>query len=268
MENKLEIIVTESGLETSKAQYIIDKFNDYFAIAADWEQRAKTIKVTDENQLVDMQMARTGRLFLREKRIAIEKSRKALKEQSLREGKAIDGIANVLKALIIPIEDYLDEQEHFVEIKEQKKREALLLEAQKREEEEKLENERLDKIAQERKEIALPYNQFWTTDNYDFRIMSKANFENIMSELREKKKCYDNEQIRISKENEMLKIKAKEEKEKALDDARKLAEKKELEEREKFNVMIKKEQEYKAKMERLIKLGIDCPFCKKHIDLI
>ena len=83
---------------------MLDNFSDYFKIAAEWEQKAKTIKVVDETQKADMEMARVGRLFLREKRIAIEKKRKELKEQSLREGKAIDGIANVLKAVIVPIE--------------------------------------------------------------------------------------------------------------------------------------------------------------------
>jgi hypothetical protein len=40
-----------------------------------------------------------------------------LKEQALREGKAVDGIANVLKALIVPLEEHLDKQERFVEIR-------------------------------------------------------------------------------------------------------------------------------------------------------
>ena len=82
MENQLQIIVKESGLETSKAKYILDNFQDYFEIAAEWEKKAKTLIVTKENQTAEMQMARTGRLFLREKRIAIEKSRKELKEQA------------------------------------------------------------------------------------------------------------------------------------------------------------------------------------------
>jgi hypothetical protein len=121
MENQLQVLVRESGLEQSKAQVLLERFQDYFQIAAEWEAKAKTIKVTDAKQQADMQMARVGRLFLREKRIAIENTRKELKEQSLREGKAIDGLANVLKAVIVPIEEYLDQQEHFVEIEAKKK---------------------------------------------------------------------------------------------------------------------------------------------------
>lgn len=118
MENQLSILVKESGLEETKAKFLLDQFTNYFEIASEWEVKASAICVTSADQKVDMQMARAGRLFLREKRIAIEKSRKALKEQSWREGKAIDGIANVLKALIVPIEEWLDKQEHFVEIQE------------------------------------------------------------------------------------------------------------------------------------------------------
>ncbi len=116
-DSPLAVIVMDSGLDTNKSKFILDEFQGYFAIASEWEARAKTIVVTSEDQKAEMQLARTGRLFLREKRIAIEKARKALKEQALREGKAIDGIANVLKALIEPVEDYLDKQENFAEYK-------------------------------------------------------------------------------------------------------------------------------------------------------
>jgi hypothetical protein len=78
--------------------------------------------VTSSEQTAEMKMAREGRLFLKAKRVDIEKARKELKEQSLREGKAIDGIANVLKALIEPTEEYLEKQERFVEIQEENRR--------------------------------------------------------------------------------------------------------------------------------------------------
>ena len=120
VENQLQVIVKDSGLEPTKAKFILDNFQNYFEVADEWTKKAKSILVTNENQTADMEMARVGRLFLREKRIAIEKVRKELKEQALREGKAIDGIANVLKALIVPIEEYLEQQEKLVEIKKEK----------------------------------------------------------------------------------------------------------------------------------------------------
>lgn len=153
MENALAKIVEESGLETTKAQYILDKFQSYFAIAAEWEAKAKTIVVTDAAQTADMQMARVGRLFLRDKRIAVEKARKTLKEQALREGKAIDGIANVLKALIVPIEEYLEQQEKFVERKLAAEQEAKRKEIEQRMEEERIAKEKAE--AEERERIRL-----------------------------------------------------------------------------------------------------------------
>ena len=46
----------------------LEKFQDYFKIAAEWETKAKTIIVTNDEQKTDMEIARVGRLFLREKR--------------------------------------------------------------------------------------------------------------------------------------------------------------------------------------------------------
>jgi len=151
MENKLSLIVKESGLEKTKAQILLDNFSRYFQLAADWEKKAKTIVVTDESQVAEMKMARTGRLFLRQKRIAIENTRKELKEQALREGKAIDGIANVLKALIVPIEEYLGKQEKFVEIKAAEEAERKRIEAERKAEEERIAKEKAE--AEERERI-------------------------------------------------------------------------------------------------------------------
>lgn len=124
-DNALAQIVSTSGLEQTKAQFILEKFQDYFAIAADWEAKARSLVVTNPSQVAEMKMAREGRLFLKGKRVEIEKARKELKEQSLREGKAIDGIANVLKGLIEPTEEYLEQQERFVELREEARRKEL-----------------------------------------------------------------------------------------------------------------------------------------------
>jgi len=165
LSNKLAVIVQKSGLDKPKAQVLLDNFSDYFQIASEWEKKAKAIIVTDASQTAEMQMARAGRLFLREKRIHIERTRKQLKEQALREGKAIDGIANVLKALIVPIEEHLEKQEKFVEIRAAEEAEQARLEAERKAELERkakeeaerkererirLENERLKKEAEAR----------------------------------------------------------------------------------------------------------------------
>jgi len=203
-------MVEESGLEKTKAQILLDNFQNFFTVAAKWEAQAKTIKVTTAEQESDMKIARVGRLELKEMRITLEKKRKELKEQSLREGKAIDGIANALKAVIVPIEEYLEQQERFVEIQEEKKREALRLEVEKRMEEERLEKERKENLYRERFFKAVPYKQFWTTESYSFGEMSEVNFESVMTDLKKRKADYDAEQEKIRLDNEKLKKEAEE----------------------------------------------------------
>ena len=152
-ENQLQVIVKESGLEPSKGKFILETFTGYFDMAAEWEAKARAIVVTKETQTAEMAMAREGRLFLKEQRIFVENTRKKLKEQSLRESKAIDGIANVLKALIVPIEEYFERQERFVEIQKEKKEEAMRLEIEKRMEEERIAKEKADAEALEKARI-------------------------------------------------------------------------------------------------------------------
>jgi hypothetical protein len=144
MENQLEVIVRDSGLEVSKAKYILEQFQHFFALADEWSIKTKTLVVTRADQTAEMAMAREGRLFLREQRISVENARKRLKEEALRECKAIDGIANVLKALIVPIEEYLDQQEHFVERQEEAKRETMRIEIEARIEAERIAKEKAD----------------------------------------------------------------------------------------------------------------------------
>lgn len=75
--------------------------------------------------ITDAKIARACRLKLRGVRIEVENARKAAKEDSLRTGKAIDGMANILKFLIEPVEERLDAVERAGEIAAAKRREEL-----------------------------------------------------------------------------------------------------------------------------------------------
>jgi hypothetical protein len=256
MENKLQLIVKESGLETTKSKYILDKFTNYFEIASDWEKKAKEIIVKSADDKTEMQMARVGRLFLREKRIAIEKARVELKEQALREGKAIDGIANILKALIVPIEEYLEKQERFVEIKE-----AELAEKKRIEEEERIEKERLAQEEADRKE------------------QERIRLENIklQKEAIEREKKLVEEQERARKEKELADAKLKSEQEaneKIQSDIRAKAEETARLEKEKADKIIAEERAKaeterleKEKAQKLLDEQIECPFCHKKFNI-
>ena len=197
MSNKLEVLVKDSGLDSTKAKVLLTQFQDYFDLAAEWEIKAKTISVTNENQTAEMKMARAGRLFLKEKRVSIEKTRKALKEQSLREGKAIDGIANVLKALIIPIEKHLDQQEHFVEIKAKEIEDKRLAEEARIAEEKRLADEKAEREEQERIRL----------ENEQLRKEAEEK-EKIIQEAQLKQKKLEGEKLEIEKKANEEKLKA------------------------------------------------------------
>ena len=120
--NQLEKIVTESNLSKSEAQVLLEKFSNYFEIAAEWSKKIKEIKVTDVSQVAEMKMNREARLMLKSKRLEIESTRKELKEESLRKGQTIDSIARILKNLIEPLEQECEQNEKFKEIKEAKEK--------------------------------------------------------------------------------------------------------------------------------------------------
>jgi hypothetical protein len=223
MDNQLSVIVKDSGLDQTKSEYILEKFQDYFKIAGEWEAKAKAIKITDDSQKTDMEIARIGRLFLRDKRITIEKTRKELKEQSIREGKAIDGIANVLKSLIVPIEDYLDQQENFTKYHLQAEERDRLIKEQQRIEQENIDRENA-RIAAEKAEQE--------------RI--KAENEKLKQEAIEKEKLLAVE--RQKQAEEMARIQA--ENEAKLKEEKRLAEIERLKQEE-----IRKQEQEKARIE-------------------
>ena len=116
-------VVTD--LDLADAAQLRSAFEQMFAQADEWVARAKGIVVTSEDQKHEMRLARESRLALKDIRVNAEKTRKRLKENALRYGKAVDGVANIVKALIQPIEEHLLEQETFAERAAQARRDAL-----------------------------------------------------------------------------------------------------------------------------------------------
>src|SRR3990167_8069103 len=118
-ETEIILPVKDYGLDDNKTALMLTAFNDFYAQAAAFESSARDIVVTSAEQTDMMKEARTTRIAVRDIRIEVEKRRKSMKEQSLREGKAIDGIANIIKAIIVPIEDHLLAQEEYIERQQQ-----------------------------------------------------------------------------------------------------------------------------------------------------
>lgn len=267
MENQLEVIVKESQLEKTKADYILQNFQDYFQIASEWEAKSKTLIVTRADQKAEMEMARTGRLFLREKRIAVENSRKRLKEESLREGKAIDGIANVLKALIVPIEEYLERQERFVQIEQENKDAILRAEIEKRMEEERIAKEKAEAEAREQMRLENERLKKEAQEKERQLAEERKKQESILAEERRKA---DVERQKAEADKRAIEEKAR--KEKAEQD-RKLAEEKEKAEvakRKAAEAARKKldaEREEKERLAEILKNQVECPHCHKKFTL-
>ena len=292
MDTKLAVIVKESNLEPTKAQFILEKFQDYFEIASDWEVKAKAIVVTSADQETEMKMAKVGRLYLKAKRVAIETARKELKEQALREGKAIDGIANVLKALIVPIEEYLEHQERFVEIQKEKKEAAMRLEIEKRIEDERiakekadaealakaqLENERLRAEAIEREKKAIAERK----KNEEIRAREFAKTE-ATRKAHEKKLEIERAKAREAAEEAAEVIAAadtkarleREKQEKTLANERardkrlkELADEKAQAAKEKERAKLEAERKEKERLAEILKAQVECPFCHKRFTL-
>jgi len=261
-QSQLVTIVESSGLEPESANGLKLAFAPLFEQAEHWRQQVATIKVTDVSQVREMKLARESRLALREIRIKADKTRKALKEDSLRRGKAIDGCYNVLEFLITPLEKALLDQEQFAERKEAARKAA---------------------IKAEREAAMLPYSPDLAA--FNFEEMAEATFAALLAQTkaaheakieaarkaeedriaREKAEAAERERIR--QENERLKREADErekqmraEREKA-ERERKAAEeaaRKEREaieakakaEREKAEAEARKEREAREKLER------------------
>lgn len=120
-------VIQESGVEATTAQNLQDSFLPFFNQAKDWAEKASQIVVTDASQVQLIKDARQARLMLKEIRVNADKTRKALKEDSLRYGKAVQGVYNVIEYLIVPIEQHLEKQEKFVEIQEAERKAKLKL---------------------------------------------------------------------------------------------------------------------------------------------
>jgi len=249
LSNELAVVVQETGLEQSKVEKLMTSFGDSFKNAKHIAREAKAIVVTDDNQVDEMTKAREYRLSLRTIRIDVEKTRKALKEQSLREGRAIDGLANVIKALVVPVEEHLEKQEKFLELKLQAEADAKY-------------DKRVAQLQPYIEDLSVYSLREMTDEAFNnllegaklahakqVEATKKAEAERLAKEEEERK-----EQERIRKENIKLKAEA-EEREKKAEEQRKAQEAKEAK--------LKQEQEAKLEAERKKREAIETKLREK-----
>jgi hypothetical protein len=155
--SKVEKLISQSGLSDDKQLALKQSFVDFERISNFWQEQAEKIIVTDINDTDMMVLAKEGRKALSDKRIAIEKLRKSLKDASLQEGRMIDTIAKELTGLITPTEEYLKLQETFAQ---------------------RMEEQRIAKLVEDRNKAFAPYGV--DTRFYDFATMDEMMFETLL----------------------------------------------------------------------------------------
>lgn len=253
--NELISIIENSELQQETSATLKEQFLPFFEQAQSWKTKAEQLVVTDVSQTREMKMAREARLALREIRVNADKTRKALKEDSIRYGKAVQGVYNVIEYLIAPIEKHLLDQEKFAEIKEA---------------------ERLAELGQKRESEIQPFAEF-VPFNTNFSTLSEEDYMLLLNgaklqfqakieaeakaeaERIAREKAEAEERERIKKENERLRVEA----EKREKEMQKEREEKEIQlqkereaarlEKEAAEKALKEEREEKERLENEIK---------------
>jgi len=251
MSTELVEIIKVNELEPTQSEIILKSFTEFFDKAKTYEAKAKAIVITDPGQVTEMQEARRIRIEVKNIRTKADEVRRKLKERSMREGNAIQGIYNVIKAVTVPIEEHLEQQEKFVE---------------------RIEAEKRLQLGIERTALLSPFLE--DTSFYNLAEMSQQGFDQLLTvsknayeaRVAAEKKAEDDriakeksdkaEQDRIIKENEKLKAEAEAkakkdavEKQKIDEENARIAKEREAEnkERERLEAEIKAKNEAEAK---------------------
>ncbi len=175
-DDKLQVAIRDAHLEPASAQELLNQFAPLMAQAKKLANMAIGLTVTAADQVTEMKLARQLRLALRAVRVDSEKLRVKLKADSIRRGKAIDGVHNVIEYLIEPIETRLDDAEKFAEREEAKAK---------------------AKIKEDREALLRPYSI--DTSFYTLDAMPEENFARLLEDTKRAHQSKVDEKIRIEK---------------------------------------------------------------------
>lgn len=113
----------------AKQQSITKSFDHYFeqfeTRANEWMEKVKEINVTDVSQVEMIEKSKEGLKIIKQVEKGIDSKHKDLKEEALRTGQILDSIKRRLKAIVEPVKTHLQNNVDFVEIQEQKRKDAL-----------------------------------------------------------------------------------------------------------------------------------------------
>jgi len=169
MTTELELITTDApelikavstaSLEPTTGERLILGFAPFFRDAKAILDTSRTITVADATQVTEIKASRDNRLKLRAVRIAADKTRKTLKEDSQNLGNAIQSIYNLLALDIEKEEKRLQDAEDFAE---------------------RAEAERKEKLKRERTAALVNADALADLTGYDLGAMSDASFANLL----------------------------------------------------------------------------------------
>lgn len=179
---KVDTALVESGLSEDGIVSLKSSFEPHFSGFN--ETRGEALQVQEN----EPKKAREIRLKLKNIRVAADKTRKALKEDSLRRGRAIDGMNNILLAELKPLEERMDDIE-----KAEERREA----------------ERIRQLVEQRAELIREYAD---PEHYKLAEMDDEAFSGLLGGLK-KAKAEREEQERLQREKEERERKEREERE-------------------------------------------------------
>jgi len=235
-------------------------YHPFFSQVSELKNEAMKIKVTHENKSSEVDRAKKMKKKFISIRTDLDSTRKVLKEDSLRKGQAIDGVARFIRSFLDPIEEHLKNQVDFEKI-EREKEVAKLQSEREKELEEKISKYETFVRAGIVADFGINYfsgvGEMEKVEWEDYRKKIFDCAEKIVREEEEEARLKKEEEERNEKlkaDNERLKKEKKEEedKRKKLEFEKNEEEKKKREEEEKKRVE-KEREEKKIKDEKFLK---------------
>jgi len=210
-----------TGINHQMQSVIEDGFTQAYKQAASYAHAASRIHVRGEDDEKSMLAAAGIHKKVRELRLSVEKTRKTLKDESLRTGQAIDAAARKIKGIVEPVETAMQEAATYAE---------------------RMRAERMAAI--EAKRVAELDALEWDHTSLDLQTMSEEQYARI---LKAAKSAYqeileDRERERIAQLEEAERLRIENEKlRKQAEESRKIAER---------EAKLRREAEDKAEAER------------------
>lgn len=242
----LQPTLAKYKIDVSTANSLLEEYGAPFTEAGEILATYSDIVVADEADKDTMKLARTRRLALRAVRISVENKRKELKEDIVKRGNAIDGVARFVKDVITPAEEYLQGQEDYGAIKAAERLVALKA-------------ERIERLAPYVSDLSIYNLEAMTAEAFDeLEAKVKADHEaKLQAEAAAKaaaeqaEREREAERLRIIEENQKLKEEQEQARQAAAEAAKQLeAERKIQEEKLAAERKAAEDQEIKLRAER------------------